>query len=260
MPNVPFPEAARFARPVEPAGQGAPAANRLSRRLLWPGLSILLHAGLAAALLVFMPSAARMQASSSPPDALVIELTALPEAAWSPAAKPTPAAKQIPDTAEAPVSAVKPAIAPNPPKPAAAVVPRAAAGSPPASAPRMPPRPAAQPRPTIVAPAPMPAPVTLTGPAQAEIDRRMAEYAARLARHIARHTPRRLSGRGVLVVEFRLDRQGRLQSLRLVKPSGRESLDRAGLETIRAAAPFPPPPAEVPAGRLLFAMPVRFGG
>jgi periplasmic protein TonB len=47
---------------------------------------------------------------------------------------------------------------------------------------------------------------------------------------------------GNVLIVFRLDRQGRLVSSRIVRSSGSATLDKAGLALVSHAQPFPPPP------------------
>src|SRR5262245_46333321 len=47
---------------------------------------------------------------------------------------------------------------------------------------------------------------------------------------------------GAVLILFRLDRQGRLISSRIVRGSGSATLDNAGLALVSQAQPFPPPP------------------
>lgn len=64
---------------------------------------------------------------------------------------------------------------------------------------------------------------------------------------------------GNAIVAFSLDRDGRILSLRLDESSGVPLLDEAALETIRRAAPFPPPPAGLPFAVIEdIYLPVRF--
>jgi periplasmic protein TonB len=58
---------------------------------------------------------------------------------------------------------------------------------------------------------------------------------------------------GTPVYEFLIDRKGHLLGLKLVTSSGMIALDEAGAAMIRAAAPFPPLPADAP-GRVLHVM------
>ena len=59
---------------------------------------------------------------------------------------------------------------------------------------------------------------------------------------------------GAVLIVFRLDRQGRLVSSRIVRGSGSATLDNAGLALVRDAQPFAPPPAAV--GNIV--LPIRY--
>lgn len=64
---------------------------------------------------------------------------------------------------------------------------------------------------------------------------------------------------GNALVAFSLDREGRVLSLRIGKSTGSALLDEAALETIRRAAPFPPPPEGLPFAVIEdIYLPVRF--
>jgi protein TonB len=60
------------------------------------------------------------------------------------------------------------------------------------------------------------------------------------------------------MVSFGVSRSGGLSYVRLARSSGVSALDQAALAAVRRSAPFPPPPAGVPAGRLTFSMPFYF--
>lgn len=68
------------------------------------------------------------------------------------------------------------------------------------------------------------------------------------------------NARGIAQVAFILDRKGRVMSSHIAMTSGSLALDRAALEVIKRAQPFPPPPASMPDAdlslrvRLLFNM------
>jgi protein TonB len=70
-------------------------------------------------------------------------------------------------------------------------------------------------------------------------------YAAQVLAWIERHKRHPGGGRGVVTVTFRLDRQGRVHGLRLVRSSGVRALDRAAMDQILATQPFPRPGAGV---------------
>lgn len=57
---------------------------------------------------------------------------------------------------------------------------------------------------------------------------------------------RRDGQEGRALVRFSLDREGQLVALRVSESSGNPLLDEAALETVRRAAPFPPPPDGLP--------------
>lgn len=59
-----------------------------------------------------------------------------------------------------------------------------------------------------------------------------------------RATPRHgAAGHGTALVGFEIGALGALASVRILRSLGSEGLDRAALDHIRRAAPFPPPPA-----------------
>lgn len=53
--------------------------------------------------------------------------------------------------------------------------------------------------------------------------------------------------RGLAVIAFSIGANGQLASVRVARSSGSAELDALGLDHIRRAAPFPPPPAGAPA-------------
>jgi protein TonB len=71
-------------------------------------------------------------------------------------------------------------------------------------------------------------------------------YMASLQARIARHKIPVFGIHGVALVVFALDANGAIKFARLDKSSGNERLDQAALTSIRRAAPFLPPPAELP--------------
>jgi TonB family protein len=54
----------------------------------------------------------------------------------------------------------------------------------------------------------------------------------------------RLGNRGVVTVQFIVDRSGQVPKLVIETPSGSEALDRAAVAGISASVPFPPLPSE----------------
>jgi TonB family protein len=88
-------------------------------------------------------------------------------------------------------------------------------------------------------------------------DRALNNYALSTRDAIQRvwKTPLDLSVPGALKGRIRIDyivrRSGQLESVRLVKGSGRREMDRSLMKAIRAAQPFPPFPKGIEAGRIL---------
>ena len=50
---------------------------------------------------------------------------------------------------------------------------------------------------------------------------------------------RKMGTEGTTVVRFKLEPEGRVEAVEIVDSSGSEILDKASLETVHAAAPFP---------------------
>jgi periplasmic protein TonB len=69
-------------------------------------------------------------------------------------------------------------------------------------------------------------------------------YAANVRAAIGRHRPR-VGGGGSATVAFSIGPGGGLQGVRVVRSSGKQAADQAAIATVRAAAPFPPPPAGI---------------
>ncbi|MCI4678590.1 energy transducer TonB [Rhodoblastus acidophilus] len=93
-------------------------------------------------------------------------------------------------------------------------------------------------------------------PSAAELrwERRIA---VRLER--AKRYPHDASGRsGVAKVMFRIDRDGRLLTSRIVESSGSAALDAATLDLLKRAEPFPKPPRDLSDDRLVFIAPIRY--
>jgi periplasmic protein TonB len=64
--------------------------------------------------------------------------------------------------------------------------------------------------------------------------------------------------RGIAQVAFSLDRKGRVTSSRVLASSGSAALDRAALDMIQRAQPFPPPPPALSGLEVSLTVPVRF--
>lgn len=63
---------------------------------------------------------------------------------------------------------------------------------------------------------------------------------------------------GVVLVEFKLSKEGTLQDCQLKKSCGYRLLDRAALQAVKAAAPFPEVPSKIELYMTSFIVPVRF--
>lgn len=71
----------------------------------------------------------------------------------------------------------------------------------------------------------------------------VSNYPGKVMRKISRQRKPRAQGGGTAVIQFAVAGSGALQSATLVQSSGSQRFDRAALEMIRRAAPFPTPPA-----------------
>uniref|UniRef100_UPI0035246B32 energy transducer TonB family protein n=1 Tax=Rhodosalinus sp. K401 TaxID=3239195 RepID=UPI0035246B32 len=88
---------------------------------------------------------------------------------------------------------------------------------------------------------------TVTTSPRAESGRaEAANYGGRVLRQIARTRKARVRARGVAVVGFRIGVSGELVAVSVLRSSGARDLDRAALDHIRRAAPFPAPPRGAP--------------
>ena len=63
---------------------------------------------------------------------------------------------------------------------------------------------------------------------------------------------------GVATVAFTIDREGKVVATRVINSSGFASLDQATIATVHRAAPFPPPPANLPGPTFDFTVPILF--
>lgn len=146
-----------------------------------------------------------------------------------------------------------------PPRPAPVhrpTPPRMAAPAPRAAEPHpAPPAPAAPP--AAAAPAPIPAPAASAMPS--------ASYVARLLGALERqkHYPEAARWRraqGVVLLRFRMRRDGTVTGYRIERSAGDPALDEAVLAMIRRASPLPAPPPELQPGEeaIELTVPVRF--
>lgn len=86
-----------------------------------------------------------------------------------------------------------------------------------------------------------------------------SNYAGKVRRKISRaRRSSRGNARGTAVVSFVVDQSGRLSSARISRSSGNASVDKAALDTVRRAAPFPRFPGEVTQRSMRLAIPLQF--
>ena len=110
--------------------------------------------------------------------------------------------------------------------------------------------------PAVVSPAPAP-----TAPAPAKPSPALASWQQALVVRLdrfKRYPSQARGAEGVATVGFRVDRQGKVVSSKIVKSSGSAVLDTEALALIKRAAPFPPPPAAVADDDLSIVVPVRY--
>lgn len=239
------------------------------------------HAG-AVALVLALPAPAAIE---PPPGAVMMELAALPEAPAESQPTETPPGPQQ-QAAEPPPELILPEPEPppepvfEPPPPPPEVVPEVAVPKPPPKV--KPPKPE-QPRPRPVKrempPTPNPPAEQTTAPpssnappgqtAAAPSAGAAGNPAARrswqgtLLAHLERHKryPRSSQARreqGVTHLRFVMDRQGKVLSSRIERPSGHQALDAETLELIRRAEPLPVPPPDVGDDRIELVVPVQY--
>lgn len=65
---------------------------------------------------------------------------------------------------------------------------------------------------------------------------------------------------GQVMVQFVLDRNGQVQSAKVVQGSGRSEFDQAALEALKRATPLPKPPANVTGESFSLRLPLIFRG
>jgi protein TonB len=66
--------------------------------------------------------------------------------------------------------------------------------------------------------------------------------------------------KGNVIVTFTILANGTVSGLRIQKSSGKEAVDAAALKVVRAAAPFPPIPAETGKESWPMTLPMTFKG
>ncbi|WJT00700.1 energy transducer TonB family protein [Novosphingobium humi] len=115
----------------------------------------------------------------------------------------------------------------------------------------------------IVAPVPPAPPPPGASPAappvKADLSAQRSAYLHRIWLRIMACRPGGLGLAGTVRLAFRLDETGALARARVVGSSGMVLLDRAALQALRRAAPFPAPPEEMRTDMEDFEVEIRFG-
>jgi protein TonB len=88
--------------------------------------------------------------------------------------------------------------------------------------------------------------------------KRLRAFQAKVRAHLAANKPAGGYGAGRAVVAFNLSPGGGLASARIVRSSGRPSLDRSVLASVYRSAPFPRPPEGLDPAQLRFRIPFEF--
>jgi protein TonB len=188
----------------------------------------------------FLPPAPEPQVVSEP------EPQPVPETP-KPEVKPKLEKKPLPKELPAPITEPPPSNVPD--------------ERPPAPPPVMTAAPVVETPPSFTAPPPPPEPPK--GPSQVDIDNARSLYGGLLSREIAKHKqyPRVAQMRGwqgEATIEIKIDGNGQLVSSKIVTSSGYEILDKQGLEMVRKASPFPPPPEALRGRNFEILVPVSF--
>jgi periplasmic protein TonB len=88
--------------------------------------------------------------------------------------------------------------------------------------------------------------------------KRLRAYQAKVRAHLSANKPAGGYGAGRAVVAFNLSPAGGLVSARIVRSSGRPSLDKSVLASVFRSEPFPKPPAGLDPEQLRFRIPFEF--
>ncbi|WP_172822705.1 energy transducer TonB family protein [Paramagnetospirillum marisnigri] len=210
-------------------------------------LSLVMHAALLAAMI----HATTIPVAPSQSEGLIIDIL---QAESPPAAEET-----------APPEPEPPKPAPPEPKPLLPL-------------PKPPPRPPILPKPVAALPTAAPQPSSGTGsqdsvaiaavqPSQPAApaasgppapDDALRLYGQMVWARIAAHKPRGVRLPGSVTVTFALDADGQVVSAEIADGKADTSLGQVALDTVRRAAPYPPPPPGASRGQLTFAIPFQF--
>lgn len=108
-----------------------------------------------------------------------------------------------------------------------------------------------------------PAPMTTAPPPPRPSAAQLTSWHRKIAIQLERHKNYPASAQakhetGVTTVAFTIDREGKVVTSRVVRSSGFTSLDQETIATVRRAAPFPPPPENLPGPAFDFTVPIQF--
>jgi protein TonB len=232
-------------------------SDQQDKTIVW---ALVLSVGLHLLALTQIPNI-EFEQEPAQPDTLTVELL--------PPAPPQPQPVSEPEAEPAP-EPPKPEIKPKPekkpvlkelPSPIAEPPNEIAKEQPPAPPPIMTAAPKAEIPPVVTAPPPPPEPPKV--PSQVDIDDARNLYGGLLTREIAKHkqypnVARMRGWQGEAMIELKIDSNGQLLSSRIVTSSGYEVLDKQGLEMVRKASPFPPPPTALRGRNFEILVPVSF--
>ena len=112
-----------------------------------------------------------------------------------------------------------------------------------------------EPTPTFLSPQAMTAPARPRPAQDPKNDNYRAQVLGRVAANMI--DPERPRPKALTIVGFRVDAQGGLESVWIVRPSGHGDLDAEAVDMVRRSAPFPPPPAGAERN---FGAAIAFGG
>ena len=114
-------------------------------------------------------------------------------------------------------------------------------------------------RPTAITqppPVSSPAPPARTDDKELDFQSKLMAHLNSLKRYPA--DARRQGKSGVVMIRFRIDRQGHVRAYRIEQGSGHEILDEETSRLMQRADPFPAPPESVPGAELEFLVPVQY--
>jgi periplasmic protein TonB len=83
-------------------------------------------------------------------------------------------------------------------------------------------------------------------------------YRRKVLTHLSANRPTGGIGKGIVRVAFQIARSGRVISARIQRSSGSQLLDRAALDSVRNASPYPPAPSAVKGASTQFNIPFYF--